>query len=563
VQNATPPAVNPTLEVLTDLMPTKWHQYSYLRARIKWLHDLVEAWCTVLQGEASSLSHRPGIAPELASLSVTLQRFQQTLEAQAKDLHGECTWLYYAYATEYDEYVAGHYATSNLSKDELLRKTKKARRSFLAERASLAPYKHWPKFHQVVEIRSASGEANAWAPLEPTPPEPVVGSTLSVEVSVIMTDIKPEVVKASPMPESETVVRHLRATSGAPQSQPSPRSTSTMAVPCSEQLKSAHANGWPFLIPGSSALESNVYKCEHWPEFYQAVEIPVASCEVDAQVPLEPVQLEPIMGSTLSVKVFDVLTDNRSQQVLETFPMPKCETEVKHSPASSSPAKADPLQPSTHTTMPVVVQEVHVEPPKQAEHCWQSIMHVGAPASLIPSSLAQESPLDGHERTCSRKKPKEPDKPPSIRPREPLLSNPKVTRSLACPSMGSAPCVCPIPSASPPSDRDKRRSAGRIVSKTAEMSVSLDSPHPRVAPMLPITVPVHPSQAPSVRSFEKLVPRQWDTKNVVKAISKMSETRVSQDSPRPRAAPTLPMPIAVPARSVQAPSVPPSANAIP
>jgi hypothetical protein len=66
---------NPTLEVLADLMPMRWRRYSYLQARIKRLHDLVEARCTVLQGEASSLSHRPGIAPELASLSIVLQRF--------------------------------------------------------------------------------------------------------------------------------------------------------------------------------------------------------------------------------------------------------------------------------------------------------------------------------------------------------------------------------------------------------------------------------------------------------------------------------------------------------
>jgi hypothetical protein len=94
----------------------------------------------------------------------------------------------------------------------------------------------------------------------------------------------------------------------------------------------------------------------------------------------------------------------------------------------------------------------------------------------------------------------------------------------------------------------------------SETSVSLGSPHPRVAPTLPINVPVLPSQAPSVCFFVKLVPRQRDTKNIVKAISK---TRVSQDSPHSRAAPMLPMPIAVPARASQAPSMPPSVNAIP
>jgi hypothetical protein len=141
-------------------MPTKWRRYSYSQAQIKQLHDLVEAQCTVLQGEASSLSRHPGIAPELASLSIVLQRFQQTLEAQAKDLHEECTWLYYAYATEYDEYVVGHYTTSNLSKDKLLCKMKKAHRLFHAERASLAPYKHWPEFHQAVEIQITSREAD-------------------------------------------------------------------------------------------------------------------------------------------------------------------------------------------------------------------------------------------------------------------------------------------------------------------------------------------------------------------------------------------------------------------
>jgi hypothetical protein len=94
-----------------------------------------------LQGEASSLSRHSAIAPELASLSIVLQHFQPALDAQAAEHFKECTQLYYAYATEYDEYIAEHYATRALNEDELRRKTRKAHNSFLAKRASLAPHK--------------------------------------------------------------------------------------------------------------------------------------------------------------------------------------------------------------------------------------------------------------------------------------------------------------------------------------------------------------------------------------------------------------------------------------
>jgi hypothetical protein len=338
---------NPTLEVLADLMPMRWRCYSYLQARIKRLHDLVEARCTVLQGEASSLSCRPGIAPELASLSIALQRFQQTLDVQATEHLEECTWLYYAYATEYDEYITKHYTTFALSEDELLHKTKKARKSFLAEQARLAPHERWPEFHQAVETRNALCEADARVPLEPAQPKPIAGSTLSVEASVIPTDTLPKVSKTSSMPAREMVVKHT--------------------------MDRATGPSWSPAITIRKGNEMNVS------------------------------QGSPMAGAAplLSTATF------------------ACSPQVPSAPANST--KAGPLQPSPFETAPVILQEARA----------------GAPFSLIPSSLAQES--NDYEYECtlrSRAKPKEPDKVPGVQPRELLLSKPERARPLARLSVG-------------------------------------------------------------------------------------------------------------------------------
>ena len=141
-----------------DLMPTKWQRYSYSRTRIKELHNLVEAWCTVLRDKAFSLSCHPEIAQELDLLSVALQHFRQTLDIQAKEHYKECTWLYYVYATEYDEYVMDHYATSTLSQDELPYNMRKAHKLFLASRANLSPQDHWPELLQAHKLHDISVE---------------------------------------------------------------------------------------------------------------------------------------------------------------------------------------------------------------------------------------------------------------------------------------------------------------------------------------------------------------------------------------------------------------------
>jgi hypothetical protein len=49
----------------------------------------------------------------------------------------------------------------------------------------------------------------------------------------------------------------------------------------------------------------------------------------------------------------------------------------------------------------------------------------------------------------------------------------------------------------------------------SKTSISLDSPRPRAAPTLPILVPARPYQAPSIFPSGKVVPRRQDTKTVV------------------------------------------------
>jgi hypothetical protein len=235
----------------------------------------------------------------------------------------------------------------------------------------------------------------------------------------------------------------------------------------------------------------------------------------------------PIMGSTLSVKASVTSMYNRPE-VPEASLMPERETEVKRSSTTSSPTKADLIQPLPHATASVVVQKVCIKAPKQAESCRQSVMCIGALASLILSSSAQESPLVEHGRAYSRKKPKEPDKAPGIQLREPLLSNPREARSFARLSVGSTPQVRPIPSASPPSDRDKWPSPIRIISKTNKTRASWDLPRPRAALTLPNDLPACPSQAPSTFPSRKVVPRQRDTKTVV---SKSNGPNISRLSP--------------------------------
>jgi hypothetical protein len=323
-----------------DLMPTEWRGYSSRRARPKEQHELIEARCTLLRDEACTLSRHPEIAPELEALALALQHLGHILNAQASEHLTLCSQLYLTYETEYDDYVIKHYSTSNINDERLFDKLKRARKSFLTSHAGLTPCERWPDFYQVGEAENAPREADAWAPPE-------------------------------------------------------------------------------------------------------------------------PIQPEPIMGSTLSVDMFDVLTDNRSE-ALETSLMPEHETGVKRSSAPSFPAKADPLQPLSREMAPIVVQEVHVECPRQAEPHQQSVTYVGALVALIPSSLAQESLLNKHKNTYPRKRPKELNKALVDQPREPLLSQSIKTRSLAPLGTGSIFRSRPSPSASPQSDRAKQLSPVKV-----------------------------------------------------------------------------------------------------
>jgi hypothetical protein len=90
-----------------------------------------------------------------------------------------------------------------------------------------------------------------------------------------------------------------------------------------------------------------------------------------------------------------------------------------------SPAKDGPPQSLPHLTTPAVIQEGRPEASSRIEPQQLPIKSAGAPPSLIPSSLAQESSIAKCEHTLhSRAKPKEPNKAPGARPRELLLSKP-------------------------------------------------------------------------------------------------------------------------------------------
>jgi hypothetical protein len=170
-------------------MPTEWRRYTSSRTRLKEHYEMVKTRRVELEEQKArsigTLSLCPKVSRKLDSLSTALRRFTHALDAMDREHYVHCTQLYYAYATEYDKYVADHYAVSNLSEDELLHKTRKARQSFLAEQVSLPPHERWPDFYQAVDIQDVSHEANAPAPPEPVQPEPVAGSTLSVKALVI------------------------------------------------------------------------------------------------------------------------------------------------------------------------------------------------------------------------------------------------------------------------------------------------------------------------------------------------------------------------------------------
>jgi hypothetical protein len=114
-----------------DLMPTEWWGYSSRRVRLKEQHELIEARCTLLRDEACTLSRHPEIAPELEALTLALQRLGHILDAQDLEHLSLCLRLYYAYETEYNDYIIKHYSASNISNEKLYYKLEKARKSFL------------------------------------------------------------------------------------------------------------------------------------------------------------------------------------------------------------------------------------------------------------------------------------------------------------------------------------------------------------------------------------------------------------------------------------------------
>lgn len=171
-----------------------------------------------------------------------------------------------------------------------------------------------------------------------------------------------------------------------------------------------------------------------------------------------------------------------------------------------SPASASPLQPSLHMTALVVIQEAGTEATSKAKPHQQPITRVGVPVPLIPSSLAQESLLDDCKHTYLRKKPKEPDKAPGVRPREPLLSKLKESQSLALLSMGSTPRILPSLSVSSWMDRAKQTGAVDAMKETDQIRTGHDLPCAKTAfPPLKVA-PTLPLSVPAVQSSTKNVP---------------------------------------------------------
>ena len=173
-----------------------------------------------------------------------------------------------------------------------------------------------------------------------------MASTLSVEDMFILTDTQPEALEASPMLKHETPVKCTRPTRGSVTDYP--HSKSPLAIPRPERP--------PFTLTTREALAT--FHC----------------------IPLDG-ELQPSSQKRPMIREIAILL---------------------------SPTSAGPLQPCT--TALIVVQEASTEAPAQAEPHQQSVSCIGAPTSLIPSSLAQESFQDDGEHTHSRKKPKEPDK---------------------------------------------------------------------------------------------------------------------------------------------------------
>jgi hypothetical protein len=118
-------------------MSTEWRRYASSRTRLKEHYEMVKTWRTELEEQKArsvgTLSLCPKVSRELDLLSTALWRFACALNAMDREHYVHCKRLYYAYATEYNKYVVDHYATSNLSEDELLCKMRKARKLFLAE----------------------------------------------------------------------------------------------------------------------------------------------------------------------------------------------------------------------------------------------------------------------------------------------------------------------------------------------------------------------------------------------------------------------------------------------
>jgi hypothetical protein len=72
------------------------------------LYDITAVRCVELLAEARSTGTEslcPEKLSELDSLSTLLQNFARAIDVQAQEHFTKCTKRYYAYTTEYDDYI--------------------------------------------------------------------------------------------------------------------------------------------------------------------------------------------------------------------------------------------------------------------------------------------------------------------------------------------------------------------------------------------------------------------------------------------------------------------------
>ena len=206
-----------------------------------------------------------------------------------------------------------------------------------------------------------------------------------------------------------------------------------------------------------------------------------------------------------------------------------------------------------------VTQGIHIVPPTLPENPLHSVPHEMACVVIdgAPMASAQIEPQQSHPM-CNKVHswvPGSSEREPQRNRCEcttyscsvPALSGAgSMPRALSVgPGTGIASCAWPLVrtnvgptplahhslSVSPRTERAGQLGPVGHDRKMSKTSVLQGSPHTKMVPTSPNSMPACPLQAPSTLSSRKAVPQQWDSKNVV---NKWNELRISQYSPIPR-----------------------------